>query len=89
LVQSKQAFSPFFDEKSDFISVTPSWQPFQALRGGKICFGYFYPSKPILGENEALKKVEILSLSQESVVSVHFGSNATRTQSLVSQVEII
>jgi len=27
-----------------------------------------------------LKKVEILSLSQESVVSVHFGSNATRTR---------
>lgn len=33
----------------------------------------------ILGENEALKKVEILSLSQELVVSVHFCSNATRT----------
>ncbi|MBC6434917.1 hypothetical protein FM036_33310 [Nostoc sp. HG1] len=27
-----------------------------------------------------MKKVEILSLSQESVVSVHFGSNATRTR---------
>jgi hypothetical protein len=45
LIQSKQAFSPFFDEKSDFISVTPSWQAFQALRGGKMCLGYFYPYK--------------------------------------------
>jgi hypothetical protein len=43
LVQSKPAFSLFFDEKSDFISVTPSWQAFQALRGGKMCLGYFYP----------------------------------------------
>ena len=34
----------------------------------------------ILSENEALKKVEILSLSQESVISVDFGSNATRTR---------
>ncbi|MDB9372366.1 hypothetical protein [Nodularia sphaerocarpa] len=35
----------------------------------------------ILVENEVLKKVEILSLSQELVVSVHFGSIATRTGS--------
>ncbi|UYD31078.1 hypothetical protein HGR01_40220 (plasmid) [Tolypothrix sp. PCC 7712] len=44
MVLSKQAFSPFFDEKRDFISVAPSWQAFQALRGGKICLGYFYPN---------------------------------------------
>jgi len=34
LVQSKKAFPPFFDEKSYFISITPSGQAFQALRGG-------------------------------------------------------
>ncbi|GAX38990.1 hypothetical protein [Nodularia sp. NIES-3585] len=38
----------------------------------------------IIGENEALKKVEILSLSQELAVSVHFSSNATRTQRVAS-----
>jgi hypothetical protein len=38
----------FFDKNSDFISVTPSWQAFQALRGGKICLGYFYPNFAML-----------------------------------------
>jgi hypothetical protein len=44
LVQPKQAFSPFFGKKSNFIFVTLSQQGFQALHGGKMRLRYSYAS---------------------------------------------
>jgi len=42
LVHQKQAFSPFFEKKNPFISVTLSQQGFQDVHGGKMCLRYFY-----------------------------------------------